>query len=46
LDRAAAAKVSYADVRIVRQVSETVAVKNGVVSNIASHDSQGFGHGG
>ncbi|MBV9120531.1 MAG: TldD/PmbA family protein [Chloroflexi bacterium] len=43
LNQAQVAGASYADVRVINQRSETIAVKNGVVEAFSRGSSQGFG---
>ncbi len=43
LDQAQASGASYADVRIVRERTEEIVVKNGRVEAVLSHESEGFG---
>jgi TldD protein len=43
LDQALASGASYADVRIVRERTEEISVKNGRVEGVLAHESEGFG---
>lgn len=43
LDQALASGASYADVRIVRERTEEITVKNGRVEGVLVHESEGFG---
>jgi len=43
LETAAARGASYADVRIVRQTSQQITVRNGVVQQLGENESRGFG---
>jgi len=43
LDTAAALGAGYADVRVVRRLDESVAIKTGRVEGVASGESEGFG---
>ncbi len=43
LDTATVRGASYADVRVVRTVTETIVVRNGKVESLATRESQGFG---
>ena len=43
LDTATALGASYADVRVVRRLEESIAIKTGRVEGVASGESEGFG---
>ncbi len=43
LDTAAGRGATYADIRVVRRLEESIAIKSGRVEGVASGDSQGFG---
>ena len=43
LDTASARGASYADVRVVRRLDESIAIKTGRVEGVASAESEGFG---
>ena len=43
LDTASARGASYADVRVVRRLDESIAIKTGRVEGVASGESEGFG---
>lgn len=43
LDQARHAGAGYADVRVVRHITQTVSMKNGVVEGVPARSSQGFG---
>ncbi|HEV7604005.1 MAG TPA: TldD/PmbA family protein [Candidatus Limnocylindrales bacterium] len=43
LDTASARGASYADIRVVRRVDESIAIKSGRVEGVASGESEGFG---
>src|SRR4051812_47368262 len=43
LDTASARGAGYADVRVVRRLEESIAIKSGKVEGVASGESEGFG---
>ncbi|HYU50274.1 MAG TPA: TldD/PmbA family protein [Candidatus Limnocylindria bacterium] len=43
LDTAAGRGATYADIRVVRRLEESIAIKSGRVEGVASGDSEGFG---
>src|SRR6476469_8572474 len=43
LDTASARGAEYADVRVVRRLDESIAIKTGRVEGVASGESEGFG---
>ena len=43
LDTAASQGASYADVRVVRRLEESIAVKSGRLEGVSSSESEGFG---